>query len=129
MMLPMMDDMKVAMKMMRPKMMAIMREMKAGRRGRMMKKMVQGMQDSEHDAMMRATVEEMMEVMMKDMMKSIVQGVVKDITEHMDGCAKDDVRKHIMEDMQQGMPMMRHRMKTMMEREGRQSMEMMRAVM
>merc|ERR1719414_679210 len=80
MMLAMMRDERVRMDMMKPKMMAMMNNMKAGRRGKLMKAMVEDMREDEHEAMMKATMEDMMEVMRTDMKTKMRRAAVMEMT-------------------------------------------------
>merc|ERR1719336_2668951 len=132
MMLTMMGDIGMAMQMMRPKMMAIMREIKAGKRGEMIKHTVQKMQKSEHDGMMKATAEEMMRVMRTDVKKRMMMSVVAEMTTEWRGMKKhkqEEKMLAMMGDMNVAMKMMKPKMMARMKemRAGRKG-KMMKAM-
>merc|ERR1711879_51212 len=78
------------MDMMKPKMMAMMNNMKAGRRGKLMKAMVEDMREDEHEAMMKATMEDMMEVMRTDMKTKMRRAAVMEMTKEWRAVKEDE---------------------------------------
>merc|ERR1719210_1515091 len=112
-----MGDKQVAMKMMRPKMMESVRAMKAGRKGKMMKAMVEDLREDEHQAMMKATMEEMMEVMKTDMKKKMRRAAVEEMTKDWRDMKEDkqeEMMMAMMRDERVRMDMMKPKMIVMM---------------